>query len=90
MRKINFEEFKNELKQLQEKDILIQISKIIDITKRIRKAQIIINSNRIFISDENNEEINIDINNISNFYKEDEKLKCEFDNWLEILIYEEK
>ena len=90
MNKINFEEFKRECKKLQGRNICIKISKIIETTKKINDAQIVINSNRILISGENSNEININPNYISNFYQEQEMLKCELDNWLEVLIYKVK
>lgn len=90
MEKINFQEFKGECKKLQGKNVCIKISKILETTKEIENAQIVVNTNRIFISNENNNEINININYVSNFYKEHKELKCELDNWLEISIYEQK
>ena len=46
-----------------------------------------VNSNRILISNDNQNEININANYISNFYIENEKIKCELDNIAEIYIY---
>lgn len=90
MNKISYEEFKTECKKLQEKTVCLKISKIIETTKEIDQAQILMNDNRILISNEKNNEINLNKNYISNFYQQQETLKCEFDNWLEILIYEKK
>ncbi len=90
MNKISFEEFKENCKKLQGKNICIKIAKIIETTKEIEQAQVIVNDNRILIANEKNDEININKNYISNFYQEQETLKCELDNWMEILIYEQK
>lgn len=89
MEKINLKEFKDECKKLQGKNMNIKISKIIETTIKIENAQIIINSNRILISNEAYKEINIDINYVSNFLKENKTLKLQLDTLLAISINEE-
>lgn len=90
MNKISFEEFKKECRKLQGKNVCVKISKILETTKQIDQAQVLINDNRILISNEKDNEISINKNYISNFYQEQETLKCELDNWLEVLICEQK
>lgn len=90
MEKINFETFKNECKKWQGETVCVQIKNIIETAKIIENAEIIVNTNRILISNYKNDEINIDTNYISNFYKENKKLKCELDSFVDIYIYKKE
>lgn len=88
MEVITLEEFKKSIYKYQEKDLYLYITGDIRTMLEINKSIVFIKGNRICITNEDNFDVDIELNSLTNFYKlgHESNLRLEFNNNMEIVF----
>lgn len=81
IKRIDYIQFKNNLENMKNKELLIDIQTMIQTKIIIRKTKMSINKYSLSLFNDEKQKINIDINYVANFYMDEEQkiIKLELD-----------
>ncbi len=89
MKKIKYNDMKNIIKNMNNKELYIKLNGVIIQKIKIKNSKIFLRKNRLVIKDESIEKISISLDWVANFYvnETNTSIKLEFDQNGDVLIH---